>query len=231
MPAILYTFYSPEGKSVPEITQLEHSLGLTLLRTGLSRLYGLHYDAESCDKAVLACENGKPYLSDHPGIFFNITHANGLVACAFHDEPVGIDTEKKGYFPEILIKRALTDSEKALLAAHSDTEELRQEWFWRLWTLKEAYVKRSGIGVDTDLKAFSFSFEGRMIPDDAGFLPVKCSDPGASCFQVLLESGHILSLCTGHAEDESLIICDIVENVDLCQGIYDNNNSQDDPHR
>ena len=36
--------------------------------------------------------------------------------------------------------------------------ESRAEWFFRFWTLKEAFVKRSGIGVDTSLHAFSFDF-------------------------------------------------------------------------
>jgi hypothetical protein len=105
----------------------------------------------------------------------------------------------------VLINRILTDSEKNILISRSGTEPLRQEWFYRFWTLKEAYVKKTGIGVDTDLKAFSFSFDHAFNRDSdqaddlSGFMPVICSDDEVSCFQTMLESGHIISLCTDNS--------------------------------
>ncbi|MDO5138679.1 MAG: 4'-phosphopantetheinyl transferase superfamily protein, partial [Oscillospiraceae bacterium] len=132
------------------------------------------------------------------------------------------------YFPEVLISRALTESEKNLLFSCSHDERLRQECFWRLWTLKEAYVKESGIGVDTDLKAFSFTFDPSITPETGTPAEVKCSNPEVSCFQVFLKSGHIVSLCTGHTP-ESFVV-DVVEKIDLCHDIAEDNNSEHDPH-
>ena len=231
MPAVYYTYYDNASGSVSEITRLEHELGHALLIKGLNDLYDLKYSAEDADALISAGPSGKPFLPDHPEIFFNITHAAGIVACAFHSSPIGIDAERIGYFPEILIKRALTESEKSLLLTCSHDENLRQGCFWRLWTLKEAYVKKSGVGVDTDLKAFSFVFDAFNIHDTDVPLEIECSDPEVSCSQLLLKSGHIVALCTGRSEDGSLIVFDIIENIDLCQGIYDNNNSEDYPHR
>ena len=231
MSVLYFSEYKPISDSVREISLQEHALGRALLFRGLRELY--HLDLDPADEASLidTDPNGKPLLKDHPDICLNITHCSGLAACAFGSSPVGVDAELQGYFPEVLIGRALADSEKDILRSCGPDSSLRQECFWRFWTLKEAYVKRSGIGVDSDLKAFSFVFDPFIVPDIGVPVKVKCSDPEVSCFQLFLKSGHIVSLCTGHADDGSLLVFDIIENIDLCQGIYDNNNGEDYPHR
>lgn len=72
--------------------------------------------------------------------------------------PIGIDAEFPGYYPDVLVDRALSESEKDFLQSHNADLSENREWFYRLWTLKEAYVKKYGIGVDTDLTDFSFTF-------------------------------------------------------------------------
>ena len=237
MPAIYYTYYEPIPGPAVANNRLEHALGRNLLRNGLEDLYHIRVSIDDLDAMLSEDDNGKPYLPDHRDIFFNITHCSSLVACAFDEAPIGIDAEKSGYFPEVLIKRALSDNEQNYLLSCSIDEAARQETFWRFWTLKEAYVKRSGIGVDTDLTAFSFMLDqpcqstSPLCHDSHIMLPVHCSDPYVSCYQTMLERGHIVSLCTGHREDESLIVCDVIENIDLCESIYDKNNCEDYPHR
>jgi len=192
MPAVFFTFYDSKGLSIPETSALEHELGRKLLSLGLGKLYGITLQADHLEQLLLKDAAGKPSLPDHPEIHFNITHCPGLAACAFHDTPIGIDAELPDYFAEVLIGRALTPSEKEFLEMHSSSPALRDEWFYRFWTLKEAYVKMTGSGVDTDLKAFSFSFnEG----DHNERLTVTCSDPEVICFQKQLWSGHIISTC------------------------------------
>ena len=190
MPTIYYTYYTPVSSKILEVAAQEGQLGLRLLSRGLEELYGIHISADDINRHLTREEHGKPRLTDDPNIHFNITHCPGLVACAFHSGPVGVDAELPGYFPPILIKRALSESEKAILTANGTTPELEQEWFYRLWTLKEAYVKKTGQGVDTDLTAFSFSFQG-----SGENMEVSCSDTSVSCYQVQMEQGHILSLC------------------------------------
>jgi len=190
MPTIYYHHYTPVSFSIPEICVQEHTLGRTLLLRGLSELYGIHLTETELEAELLAGKNGKPYLPAFPKIHFNISHCDGLAACAFDSDPVGIDVEMPGYFPEILIKKALAPEEKLFLQSAGSTEELRQEWFFRFWTLKEAYVKQTGTGVDVPLTDFSFTFH-KSEKD----WTVRCSDPRIYCFQRKLSSGHILSLC------------------------------------
>lgn len=269
MTTIYYSYYTPSSASIPEICAQEHALGRSLLLHGLRELHGLALSAEQLDAALTAGPHGKPYLAEHPDIHFNITHCDGLAACAFSDRPVGVDAELSGYFAEVLVDKALSADEKKVLETRGLTETLRREWFFRFWTLKEAYVKMTGTGVDVPLREISFSFDGAQdglddvlsdLPQgqamasgqstDACFGPpqgqttpsgqrtdvrsglphrqtpssgqnadalsgsqiskwlpeaedprkpyvIRCSDPGARCFQKMLETGHILSVCTG----------------------------------
>lgn len=190
MPVIYYAYYSPISEKIPDITAQEHRLGRRLLARGLNDLYQLPVSFGQIDRSLKADANGKPFLPARPDIFFNISHCSGLAVCAFDSLPIGADAELPGYFADILVSRVLSESEKSFLQNTGVNLPLRQEWFYRLWTLKEAYVKKSGKGVDTDLTKFSFSF------DESGEkLHVRCSDPLVSCFQEKLPSGHILSVC------------------------------------
>lgn len=194
MPIVCYTFYTPISKSPSAIYQQEHTLGLRLLQNGLKRFYHIHLTLPEIESSLLRKKNGKPYLKDYPEIFFNISHCDGLAVCAFHNRPIGADCELPGYFAPILLEKILSPSEKELFhtshhTSHTDPCQ-KEESFFRFWTLKEAYVKYSGIGVDTDLTAFSFSFHHTN-----GQLQITCSDPAVTCFQHKMENGQILSLC------------------------------------
>ena len=210
MSTLYYSKYKEISDSVREASELEHSLGRTLLLAGLKDIYGLRYNFSDESALISLDNNGKPHLKNHPEIHFNISHCTGLVVCAFDSHPIGVDAELVGYFPEVLIKRALSDSEKEMLRSSEGDENLRLTCFWRLWTLKEAYVKRTATGVDTDLKAFSFDFDPKMVLSEEPSY-VKCSDSTVSCFQMMLKSGHIISVCTERPVDASLL--DIIEYV------------------
>lgn len=195
MPVIYYAYYTPVSDRIPDISAQEHALGRRLLRLGLNELFGYSLPADHPDLPLETDANGKPYLPDRPDICFNISHCHGLAVCAFNTRPVGVDAELPGYFAEILISRALSDSEKSFLQEAGTTPALRQEWFYRLWTLKEAYVKRSGCGVDINLTKFSFSFT-----IERKEMHVRCSDSLVTCYQEQLPGGHIISLCYSGTE-------------------------------
>ena len=135
MPVIYYAYYSPESNRIADISAQEHLLGRRLISLGLEELYRIIIPGSRISDVLKTDENGKPFLPGHPDLFFNITHCNGLAACAFDTFPIGIDAELPGYFPEILISRALSETEKSFLQEAGSTMALRQEWFYRLWTL------------------------------------------------------------------------------------------------
>lgn len=206
MPSIYYTYYPTDSLSISDTAQREHLLGRALLARGLSELYHISISCADLDRALTYDRNRKPYFTQYPHIHFNITHCSGLVACAFHKDSIGIDAEFPSYFPEILISKALSEQEKCFLQSKGDKTTEKQELFYRLWTLKEAYVKKSGIGVDTNLKDFSFSFV-----EDKKTITATCSDSSVTCYQTKLSLGHILSACYENTADSTaLVFCSLL---------------------
>lgn len=98
---------------------------------------------------------GKPYFQNVP-LFFNLSHSEDYVVCVVSEHEVGVDIQKqKPLNAERISNRFFHEREKAFLAGFSDEEE-RSEWFYRLWTRKEAYGKMTGEGVvDAASKDFS----------------------------------------------------------------------------
>ena len=99
----------------------EHALAYRLLAAALERELGLPALPE-----IAREPGGKPYFPGRPDICFNLSHSHGAAVCALHDKPVGIDVEKLRPAPRRL------------------AGDLGDEAFFRLWTAKEATIKRRG---------------------------------------------------------------------------------------
>lgn len=95
-------------------------------------------------------ENGKPYLTDHPQIHFNLSHCRKGVICAIGDSPVGCDIEAipDGLDSDLLRACFSTTEQEDIL--HADNPRIE---FARLWTRKEALLKLHGIGLIDSLPA------------------------------------------------------------------------------
>ena len=93
-------------------------------------------------------EHGKPFLTNHPDIHFNISHCKDAVACAIDDSPVGIDIESVGRYKDELARYTMNDDEIAKIATAEDPEVV----FIELWTKKEAATKLVGTGITDNLK-------------------------------------------------------------------------------
>lgn len=93
-------------------------------------------------------EHGKPAIVGHPEIFFNMSHCKEAAICVLNDKPVGVDIESIRSYSESLARYTMSDAEMVLIekAERPDVE------FIRLWTLKEAVLKRSGEGIRNNMK-------------------------------------------------------------------------------
>lgn len=106
---------------------------------------------------------------------FNLTHSDGIVACAIADQAVGIDVE---YMKEInpdIIKQVLSRDEMFFLQANSN--EIRKKLFYQIWTRKEAYLKAIGTG---------FIIEPNMID-----IPINT---GWEYFTTIIRDNYLLSV-------------------------------------
>ncbi len=123
--------------SSKERRDLEHNLAYSLLNNMLKRYFNIE------NYTIIKNKNGKPYI-DKKGVYFNISHTNGLVACAVSDTEVGIDCEKidKAYDKRVqkFANRYFVENEINLL----ESSNFNLCVFFRLWTSKEAIIKRLG---------------------------------------------------------------------------------------
>ncbi|MDA3799342.1 MAG: 4'-phosphopantetheinyl transferase superfamily protein [Kiritimatiellae bacterium] len=87
--------------------------------------------------------NGKPYLSEYPDVFFNISHSEDYFAIVVNEkQDVGIDIEKIRYSENIekLAGKAFGPKEIAKIRSITDKEEQTQ-LFYHFWTRREAVIK------------------------------------------------------------------------------------------
>ncbi|MBB1272400.1 4'-phosphopantetheinyl transferase superfamily protein [Psychromonas sp. SR45-3] len=139
-----------------------------LITRSLCRLVLSHY-TNSSPIALQFVRNsqGKPALiNNNNDIRFNLSHNNQLIimAVCIGDE-VGCDIEnplRKVNIPTIT-KRYFAAQEHQQLSKLTGMEQ--QQQFFRCWTLKEAFVKATGVGISLGLDTFYFSFTG-IAPSD-----------------------------------------------------------------
>lgn len=119
------------------------AMAYLLLRRALREEYGIH-DAPEFEYG----EHGKPTIVGHPAIHFNLSHCRLAVACAVSDQPIGIDIESIREYNDSLVRYTMNDHEVSLILG-ADRPDVA---FIRLWTMKEAVLKLSGVGISNDLK-------------------------------------------------------------------------------
>jgi 4'-phosphopantetheinyl transferase len=96
---------------------------------------------------------------------FNVTHTEGVVVLAVSEgAAVGVDVERVDRHTnfEGLARRFFAAEEAAAIEAADESR--RAALFYRIWTLKEAYVKAIGKGLAHPLDAFWFDPPDRFEP-------------------------------------------------------------------
>ncbi|NRA42203.1 MAG: 4'-phosphopantetheinyl transferase superfamily protein [Pseudomonadales bacterium] len=122
-----------------------------------------HYLPDEPHQLAFVSEaKGKPKLSQpkHSGLWFNLSHTEGLIVCAVSKLPqLGVDCEQLTRDNEILAiaQRYFSTSETAEL--FSLAPEHQRSRFFDYWTLKESYIKACGQGLAIPLDHFSFSID------------------------------------------------------------------------
>ena len=115
------------------------SLGAGLLLQQVLKKHG--FDGQK----IFCGENGKPQME---GIYFNLSHSYEMVACAISDKPVGCDIEKVRDIKEKVAARFFSQKEITYIKEAED----KRDMFFRLWTMKESYMKMTGDGLKLGLE-------------------------------------------------------------------------------
>ena len=119
-------------------------MGGRLLEYAVSRLYRIGVPELSRDKG----KYGKPCFRFHPEVRFNISHSGDLVICAVSDFEIGIDIQEKSRMnTDRIAKKVMSPVEHKKYLESSE----RQDFFYRVWVMKESYVKWTGDGITREL--------------------------------------------------------------------------------
>lgn len=122
-------------------------LTFLLMRFGLEKEFKI-----SNIPKIRASSNGKLFF-ENEAIYFNMSHCNIAVACAVDKNQIGVDIQD--YSNDIMkIKNEfLSEKERQILAKDYNIKELT-----RIWTMKEAYGKYYGYGLNYSFWEKNFSF-------------------------------------------------------------------------
>src|SRR5262249_2401670 len=110
--------------------------------------------------------HGKPFLCSPSGvpceqIQFSISHSADLAAVGFSRQAIGIDIEKVVWSEDLLDVARSNFAEEQFTDLVSVSGEQRKQLFFRYWTLGEAFIKATGLGVSQGLNSFAFTVDGQ----------------------------------------------------------------------
>ncbi|MBS6641576.1 MAG: 4'-phosphopantetheinyl transferase superfamily protein [Clostridiaceae bacterium] len=120
-----------------------------------------HYPSIVHPLSISIAEGGKPYLINEPNVHFSLSHSAGWAVCALSDHPVGVDIERCEPGRRDVAARFFHKDEVRYL--NSLLPSMRDDAFYKLWTLKESFVKSTGRGLDLPLRSFRIDIH-RMPP-------------------------------------------------------------------
>ena len=141
-------------------------------------------------------EYGKPFLPEYPNIHHNISHAGNYVVCAISNtSPVGIDVEAIKTADMKIAERFFTNDEFYYIK--EQPYNLQNICFYKIWTMKESYIKMIG--------------KGLLIPLDSFSVLDEISTHGAYFHEFIQTSEIIGHICLAKEESVNCIKIDYME--------------------
>lgn len=126
--------------------------------------------------------NGKPFLVNHPGFHYNLSHSERYIAFVFAAAPVGIDVEHLTPISFDIAQMFFFPTEYSDLMCLPEKQQLA--YFYDLWTIKESYLKLYGEGLSKPLNSFFVELyqneldRFRIVGDENTFVKQYAIDPG-----------------------------------------------------
>jgi 4'-phosphopantetheinyl transferase len=183
-------FRKTEGLTDEDVTGAERSLSteerarrdrfhfaadrrdFTIAHDLLRRTLSSYANVSPADWCFTTNEYGKPSIDSEDrhlaAISFSLTHTKGCVACGVTlGETLGVDIERADRSLAVMEIANQYFSQKEAAWLRHCSAETRRVRFAELWTLKEAFLKATGVGLSGSLATVSFRFEepGRLLFD------------------------------------------------------------------
>lgn len=127
---------------------------------------------------------GKPFFINYPSCYFNISHSGEHIVIAIADSTVGVDIEIIDKYDSKIRERFFSKEEQKYVLDAEDNKVVISRFF-KIWTMKEAYVKYTGEGLKRSFKSFDV-MESNL-------------KKRFNCFQW---NGCYISVCTGESNEK-----------------------------
>jgi 4'-phosphopantetheinyl transferase len=171
----------------------EHVTAHKLLKEVITQVYGIELPKIAPD------DHGKPFFPEVPTIHFNLSHCHTLALCGVSDSPIGVDAELIRPLRGNVLSRSFSQRERQLVKQSENSNET----FFRLWTLKESYVKALGVGITYPMQKVNFHLERDCITEQ----------PNGYQFGQFLYQDHVISYAIG-VDDTHPLAVEPIEGID-----------------
>lgn len=163
-PDVFDTVYNNVSKDRKSAVDRYRFLKDKLLSLGAYSL--LQYALKTKEKIeFIYGEYKKPYLKDG-NLFFSLSHSGDYAVCAVSDCEIGCDIEKIAPADTAVAERFFSKGENNTLA-QSQSESDKNDTFYRLWTLKESFLKATGKGLNLNLNEFEVDLDDLSLKQNA----------------------------------------------------------------
>lgn len=123
------------------------NLGDLLLQYSIYKNFGI----PSNDWEIKYNDFGKPLVIAKKNVYYSISYSNNWIICIVNDKPVGIDLEHVNEIDyQLIIKYFHSHEVEQINKMQNKLSE-----FYRIWTLKESYLKLLGTGLYKELNTFN----------------------------------------------------------------------------
>lgn len=132
--------------------------------------------------------NGKPECK---GVYFNLSHSGDMVLCVIGDVPVGCDIEKVTDAPLEVADRYFGEEEQRYIDEVQNDPEVNRRFF-RLWTMKESYLKMTGEGMGLSPERIEIDLDTLAVLRDSVRQPCTLTN--------ITHGDYEITICTGSAK-------------------------------
>lgn len=192
------------------------SLGAAFALNAALERYGLY---EKNMIYVLGAQ-GKPTLQDYPALHFSLSHSGDYAICSLGEWETGCDIERVRPDKIRVAEHFFAEEEKKWLFQADEREEQESRLF-RLWTMKESFLKVTGRGMSLPLQDFTVSIGEHGISGVRHSLNNKCYHikeynlPAG--FRETAE--YRISVCCEAPERSDVICCEIPDFAPEAEGV------------
>lgn len=140
-------------------------------------------------------EYGKPSLAGHPKIHFSISHSGEWVIVSVGNTVHGIDVEHSHDQTSDMFDCIFTEHERNIAVKLED--KAADDYFVRLWTVKEAYAKLLGLGLNKNFTEIDVADkEDKIVIYDRSVLVEDCI-----VSQQKIEENYWYTICAEDSKD------------------------------